>query len=314
MKTKHIKLKVINFLLLPVSVLAVLTACMGTTETATDSTPEVPAFLTEEVSASGEIVPTRWITLSYPNGAAKLDVKVTEGDQVDRGDVLVTSNDERLLTAFYQAQSALERAQFAYNQTVFPPSQAAIAAARAALANAEANLERQEDLNASDIVIDAAEADIAAAQASLDELLEGASFEEKNAAEYDLRVSELALETANDAFDLTAPYAGTIVEIFVNSDESIGAGQPVVTLADLSELRVITTDLSEVDVTRLRAGQSAEIVFDALSDQTFTGTIDSIAHKSSGTSSVYYEVTLSLEDIPEELRWGMTAFITFPLE
>jgi hypothetical protein len=31
-------------------------------------------------------------------------------------------------------------------------------------------------------------------------------------------------------------------------------------------------------------------------------------------SSVYYEVTLSLAEIPTELRWGMTAFITFPVQ
>ena len=314
MKTKHIQSRLINFLLLSVILLIMLTACMDNTETATDSSLEEVPLLTEEVSASAEVVPIHWTTLSYPSGAADLDVKVSEGDQVEKGDVLITSNDDRLLTAFYQAQSALERAQFAYNQAVFPPSEAAVAAAEAALANAELNLERQEDLGASDSVIEAAEADVTAAQASLDELLKGASSEEKNAAEYDLRAAELALESANNAFDLTAPYAGTIVEISVTSGETVGAGQPVVILADLSELKVITTDLSEVDVSRLSVGQSAEIVFDALSDQTFEGTIDSIAEKSSGTSSVYYKITLSLGDIPEELRWGMTAFITFPLE
>jgi len=314
MKTKIINSKGFRFLILYVLMLAILTACMGTTESAADSTPERPALLTEEVSASGEVVPIRWITLSYPSGAAELAVKVAEGDLVDRGDVLVSSNDERLLIAFYQAQSALERAQFAYDQTVFSPSEAAVAAARAALANAEANLERQEDLNASDIVIEAAEADVQAAQASLDALLGGASLEEKNAVEYDLRAAELALESANDAFDLTAPYAGTIVKIFVNSDEAIGAGQPVIILADLSELRVVTTDLSEVDVPRLRAGQSAEIVFDALSEQTLGGTIERIAELASGTSSVHYEVTIQLNEVPEDLRWGMTAFITFPVD
>jgi HlyD family secretion protein len=72
--------------------------------------------------------------------------------------------------------------------------------------------------------------------------------------------------------------------------------------------------LSEVDITQIEVGQEANIVFDAISNQTFRGTVSSIASKASGVSSVYYEVTLSLDEIPAGLRWGMTAFVTFPLE
>ena len=69
-----------------------------------------------------------------------------------------------------------------------------------------------------------------------------------------------------------------------------------------------------MDVARLQVGQTANIVFDAISDRTISGTVEKIADKSTGVSSVYYEVTLSLVEIPEELRWGMTAFITFPVQ
>jgi HlyD family secretion protein len=64
----------------------------------------------------------------------------------------------------------------------------------------------------------------------------------------------------------------------------------------------------------LRVGQTATIFFDALSDQSFTGTVERIADKSSGVTSVYYEVTLTLDQVPAGLRWGMTAFVVFPVE
>ena len=314
MKTKNSPSKLVISFLLPLIVVGLLTACMNNPEVETESLPNQPTNLTEEVSASGEVRPIRWVTLSYANGAADLDVKVSVGDEVSKGTVLVSSNDDRFLTAFYQAQAALERAQFAYNQTSFPPSQALIASAEAALANAEANLDLNDNSEARISVVEAAEADVKAAQANLDDLLAGASLTEKNAAENDLKAAEISLEQAKDAFDLVAPYSGKIVEVYVNSGEAIGAGQPVMILADLSELRVFSTDLSEVDVARLNEGQRAEIVFDALSEQTFGGMIERIADQASGTSSVYYEVTIQLDEVPEELRWGMTAFITFPVE
>ena len=124
-------------------------------------------------------------------------------------------------------------------------------------------------------------------------MFKGSSEEEIAAAKKDLEAAEIALEQAVSAFELTAPFDGTVAEINVKSGENIGAFQPVLVIADLNNLQVVTTDLSEVDVTKLNVGQRADIIFDALSDQTFSGRIEKIAEKSTGVSSVYYEVTLS---------------------
>lgn len=294
--------------------LFLLSACSINPETSQVSVTDTPLDLVQEVSASGEVVPVQWVTLSYPSGATNLEFKVSEGDLVPESDLLVSSDDDRLFAALYQAQSSLERAQAAYDQVIQAPSEASLASARAALANAEAILQRQENIGAADYVIEAAQADVDAAEANLLAVEEGSSSEEISAAEYDLRAAEISLTQAEASFDLQAPFAGTVVEIHVNPGEPVAAFQPVVTLADLSNLQVITTDLSEVDVTQIEVGQQANIVFDAISNQTFRGTVSSIASKASGVSSVYYEVTLSLDENPAGLRWGMTAFVTFPLE
>ena len=291
-----------------------LSACSDDAAPAQESLDVQSGLLVQEVSASGEVIPIQWANLSYPSGAENFEVKVAVGDEVTRNQVLVTNNDSRLVAGLYQAQSALERAQFAYDQVKGLPTAASLAAAKAALANAEANLERQEFLFASAAVIDAAQADVDAAQANLEAVRAGASSSEIDAASKDLRAAEFALEQAEAAFDIRAPFSGTIVEILANPGEPIGAFQPILILADLSEIRVRTTDLSEVDVPKLRVGQTATIFFDALSDQTFSGTIERIADKSSGVTSVYYEVTLKLDQVPTGLRWGMTAFVTFPID
>lgn len=287
----------------------------GCSSEAEDSNiPTETTNFTQELSASGEVVPAKWVSLTFPSGATDLKVYVEEGQKVSEGRLLVESKDTRLLAALYQAEAALARAQYAYDQTVNAPSEALLANARSLLANAVANLESQKYLLAINSVIDAAEADIDAAEANLAEVEAGASDEEIEAAENDLQAAEYNYEQAKKAFAIRAPFSGTIVEINAKSGEAIAAFQPVAILADLSELQIVTTDLSEVDVAQLEVGQSAEIVFDAISDRTFIGQIERIADKSTGVSSVYYEVVLTLEEIPEELRWGMTAFIIFPIE
>ena len=303
-----------QFLSFLVVLFFLLSACSANAETSQDPLTDTPPELVQEVSASGEVVPVEWVTLSYPTGATELEFRVAEGDLVSKNERLVSSDDDRLLAGLFQAQSAVERAQAAYDQISRAPSEASLASARAALANAEANLQRQEDLGADDLIIEAAQADLDAAEANLRAVKNGSSREEITAAEHDLRAAELSLRQAESAFDLEAPFPGTVVEIHVNPGEPVAAFQPVVTLADLSDLQVVTTDLSEIDVTRLAVGQQANIVFDALSDQTFRGIIVSIASKASGVSSVYYEVTLSLDELPDGLRWGMTAFVIFPVE
>lgn len=292
----------------------IISACSGDTEPTQDQLLDDSPSLVQEVSASGEVVPVQWANLSFSNIAEDLEVLVDEGDQVSRGDKLVRNNNAQLEAARLQAQSALDRTQFAYEQILNAPSDAALKSAYSAFIAARINLKQQEDNDASDDIISIAQAEFDAARANYDAVFRGSSEEEIAAAKKDLEAAELALEQAEAAFELKAPYSGTVVEINVKSGENISAFQPVVVMADLENLQVVTTDLSEVDVTKLAVGQRGNIIFDALSDETFSGRIQKIAEISNGVSAVYYEVTLSMDETPEDLRWGMTAFITFPLE
>jgi multidrug resistance efflux pump len=85
-------------------------------------------------------------------------------------------------------------------------------------------------------------------------------------------------------------------------------------LADMDHLQVETTDLNEIDVAQIQVGDVASISFDALPDLLITGVVTSIAPKSSAGSSVNYTVVIELDELPEELRWGMTAFVDIEVE
>jgi multidrug efflux pump subunit AcrA (membrane-fusion protein) len=291
-----------------------ISACSSNVEPTETVTDENDAFLEQEVSASGELVPALWMTLSSANGAMDIEILVEEGDPVEEGAILAKINDSQIEAAYFQALSGVERAKFAYDQVVNAPSDQARESANAAYVNAQTNLKRQKDIGASQSVIDAAQADFDAAKANLDAVLEGASAEEITAAEYDLKAAELVLDQARDAFDIRSPIDGTIVEIYIQSGEPTSPMQPIFLVADLSSFKVVTTDLSEVDVLKLEEGGNAEIVFDAISDQTFPASIEKIAQISNGVSSVYYEVTLTLNEEPQDLKWGLSAFVLFELD
>ncbi len=132
------------------------------------------------------------------------------------------------------------------------------------------------------------------------------------AAEARIVNAEAQLEAAENALDdlqLLAPFDGVVSELNIKPNEWVSPGQPTMVFADLNNLRVETTDLSEIDVAKLQVGFEAEVTFDAFPELTLVGTVTRISPKAAQGSGVNYTVVVELTDIPDGLRWGMTAFV-----
>lgn len=112
--------------------------------------------------------------------------------------------------------------------------------------------------------------------------------------------------------ELRAPFAGVITDLDVKVGEFATSNEPVVTIADTSHWIVKTTDLTEIDVVNVEEGQSVTVKLDALPDIELKGNVLSIADNySENQGDVVYEVTILLTDVDPEMRWGMTAVVTF---
>jgi len=160
--------------------------------------------------------------------------------------------------------------------------------------------------------VNSGQADAAAQQAQLDRLLAGASAEDIAVLEASVAQAQAGLDQAKavrQQADIVAPFDGTISDALVRSGQYVNAGQPIVLLGDLGQLQVETTDLNEKDIAGLNIGDQALITFDALPGARLAGTITQIAPKSSKTTGVNYTVTIELAQIPDGLRWGMTALV-----
>lgn len=146
----------------------------------------------------------------------------------------------------------------------------------------------------------------------------GSAEQNIESAKADLDRAQALLDSAKAALEaqsaLAAPFDATVVAVDTVAGETVVPGRVVVTLGDLSKFRIETTDLSELDVTRVKVGQSVKVSIEAL-NQEFEGKVVDIALFSSTLGGdVVFTVTIELKEQPEGLRWGMSADVTFETE
>jgi HlyD family secretion protein len=164
-----------------------------------------------------------------------------------------------------------------------------------------------------------AQADLDLAKASLDKAQQEETMRQQGPDPQDVNLAQARVENANAqlaaaeaAFtdlELIAPFAGTITAVHVKPGQWVAPGQVALELADLGRLHIETTDLNEIDVARLKIGDIAWVTFDALPEISLEGKVTRIALKAAEGAGVNYTVQVELPQIPENLRWGMTAFI-----
>ena len=155
------------------------------------------------------------------------------------------------------------------------------------------------------------EANVAAAQAQLallkrigskQDQLEGAQADVDRAqaivAQAKVRLSQASLHT---------PIDGTVVSVGIAPGETANPGQVIITVANLSHMRIETTDLSERDILAVEIGQNAIVFIEALNDSFEGQVIDIDRQAETFGGDVTYKVTINLEDQPNGLRWGMSA-------
>ena len=152
---------------------------------------------------------------------------------------------------------------------------------------------------------------------------------EMEAIEANIKQAEIEVNTAETNVGytkITAPMDGTVISVPVSEGQTVNANQTtptIVTIADLSKMK-IKPEISEGDITKVKAGQ--EVSFTILSDsQTlYHSVIDSVdpantttsdssststsssSSSSSTTSAIYYYANVLIDNPDRTLRIGMT--------
>ena len=178
-------------------------------------------------------------------------------------------------------------------KSVQAPTDADIAGARAAYTVAQSTLQEAQwyldALNGKDVPDNAT----------------GASLSTFEQAKLDLQSAQASL----DATQLYAPFDGTIMSLSARLGDTVSSSA-IMTVADLSKL-YLQTYIDESDYEKFKVGNEADIVFDALPDQTFFGKviqIDPALNTSSGASVV--SGLVEMEPTQADLLIGMGASVT----
>jgi HlyD family secretion protein len=213
-----------------------------------------------------------------------------------------------------QATQDYEIALANYNKALKPDA-STVAQAQAQLAQANATLENLRDSPRPEDIAQA-ESQVQTAKAQLDLKQRGARAEDIVVAEKRVDQARTGVEQAQAQLDkaaLKAPIDGTITTISIREGELAQPNVPVITIADLDNLKIVTTDLDEFGAAKVQPGQLAKVRVNAFTDKTLDATVTEIADQSVllPSGDVSYPVTLLLNSQDPDLRWGMTVKVEF---
>ncbi len=229
--------------------------------------------------------------------------------------------------AVYQARLSQQTAEDAYKKVIDKhlygrteeQARLAVENAKSMTAAAELRLKQLKSgsatYQATAAEIEAAQARLNAAQARLDQLKSEANGQPNPTYAAAIQQAEAALQAAKTAVadtELHAPFAGTIAKLNLKVGETAAPGALMAILADFSGWQVKTDDLTEIKVPGIQESQTVAVTLDALPELNLKGEVESIGtlyETSSG--DIVFPVTIRLLDSDPQLRWGMTAAITF---
>jgi HlyD family secretion protein len=124
------------------------------------------------------------------------------------------------------------------------------------------------------------------------------------------RADVAAAQARLDQTHLIAPFNGIVGAVNVVAGEYASPGLVLIILSDVDHLQVRTTDLSERDIVKVRIGDPARILVEALGEE-FDGEVLNISPVASTLGGdVVYEVTLAFTTQPQGLMGGMSAEVT----
>lgn len=254
-----------------------------------------------EVSASGTVTPDVEVIVKSKAGGEITSFPFNEGDLVKKGQAVVELDPETELARKNQAEANLLMAK------------ARLEKAGVALKDAEIKHKRQQSLYG-DGIISRQELDDA-------EITELKARSDVKIAEAERFQTSEALKEAQERLDDTrikAPFTGTILKKFVDRGQVISStlssaseGTQIFSMANLDNIYV-NAQVDEVDISRIKVGQSAAASVDSLPMRLFGGVVARIAPKGKVDRTVtVFDVVIEITDKDKGLlRPGMTANVT----
>ncbi len=293
--------------------------------------------LASSVTASGEIKPKTYVNVGANAYGKITKLFVKEGDKVKQGQLLATidSIQPEADVAANSASLDVARTDYTAMEAALRTSQTNVDKAKADLERATLDWKRGQELYRENLIpksdYDTRKATYDSAAAALAQTQSGVAQARAQMQSSNRRIAQnqAMLRRYSDVLSKTvykAPYDGVVTYLPVREGESVVVGiqnQPGSTLMTIADTSVITAEVrvDETDIVNVKIGQPAEISIDAIPKKKFKGLVTEIGDNallrttgvatSQSTSSSQeakdFKVVVTLQEIPENLRPGLSA-------
>lgn len=143
------------------------------------------------------------------------------------------------------------------------------------------------------------------AEADLADIKAGADPLDIELKKNQIEQNKISLETAKENLEkakLVAPFDGIIFNLTAEPNQSVSAGTVLMQIVNPSKVRIDVL-VDEVDIARVRAGQEAEITFDALPGMVLMGKVGNVSYvatRQSGITNFLTSLELDISRGPQE--------------
>ena len=230
--------------------------------------------LVEKVEGSGTIKAIYDVTVSSETSGRVAGIRADVGDWVQRGETIVSVDDELKRLAYSQAEAQLLSAQSAYQK-------------------AERDLERFEKLYR--------QKDISEHELENARLQEQTSRANRDLAQAAASMVKRQLEDAQ----IKSPISGQVAFRYVELGELVSPGMPVATVVNINQIE-IEIGLSEMDVVRVKKGQKVKIKADTYPREEFWGEVSTVGMKADQRTRTF-PAEIKASNSKGKLKPGMVA-------
>ncbi|QHT59724.1 efflux RND transporter periplasmic adaptor subunit [Paenibacillus lycopersici] len=226
------------------------------------------------VSGTGSLAPIDTATVKASSQGTVDKVNVTEGAVVKKGDVLLTIEGEDNSDKIKSEKLNLESQLLDLQDT---QNKLKTAADDASVDNVKLSLKKL--------------------QLQIDQTREN--------------ISDLQEAEAGDT--ITAPIDGTITSLSVAEGDTLNPSTELMSISNYAQLEMVV-GIDELDIAKVKKGQTAAISVEALSDKAYTGKVVKIADEGTSSNGVAsFDVTVALDKV-DGLKSGMSAEATIEVE
>jgi HlyD family secretion protein len=157
--------------------------------------------------------------------------------------------------------------------------------------------------------------DLTASEINLEEKEKNLTDLKAAPAELEIRIKERAVQQKQDALLVAkqeladcyiyAPFDGIVTDVKIKKGDSIGTGAVLANI--ITQQKIAELSLNEIDAAKVKVGQKATLVFDAVPEAKFTGRVVDVDLVGTVTQGVVsYGVKIAFDTEDERIKPGMS--------